>query len=62
MHPDDIKEKIKDILIENDTESAAELIKNIMLQLAEQPACIDGVGRVRSVDRTIDMICEETFG
>lgn len=54
-----IQEKIKDIIVENDPMTATEVLKKIMLELANSPVSLD---REQTVDRTIDMVCEECFG
>jgi len=54
-----IIDKIMEIIKENDDYTAADVIKNIMLELASVGGNVDREG---SVNRTIDMVCEETFG
>jgi hypothetical protein len=54
-----INTKIADIIYGNDLTTAAEVIGMIMLELARSPASLDPSA---SVDRSIDMVCEEQFG
>lgn len=54
-----IKEKINEIFNENDINTAVEVIFQVMKELVCLPQSVDPEG---SIDRTIDMVCEETFG
>lgn len=54
-----IQDKIREIILENDPMTATEVLKRIMLELANSPASLN---REQTVDRTIDMVCEECFG
>lgn len=54
-----IDEKIRDIINSNNETDAVETIVLIMKELAVIPQSVDVLG---SIDRTIDMVCEERFG
>ena len=55
-----IEEKISEIIHNNNLdEDAVETIVLIMKELAAAPQSVDPIG---TIDRTIDMICEERFG
>lgn len=54
-----IKEKILDIINDNDFESAADVIQEIFYELANSPSSVD---QENLINKTIDMVCEEQFG
>lgn len=51
--------KIEEIIRDNATVIAADLIYSIMLELAKSP---QSVNPALTIDRTVDMVCEEKFG
>lgn len=53
------KSKIEEIINENATIVAADLIYSVMLELAQSP---QSVHPALTVDRTVDLVCEEKFG
>ena len=51
-------EKIKEIISENDDNISAEVLYKIMQELADFPQSID---KQKTINKTIDMVCEEFF-
>lgn len=52
-------DKIEEVINNNSTYAAADLIYSIMLELVQSP---QSVHPALTIDRTIDMACEEKFG
>lgn len=57
MNP--VEEKIAEVICGNDTYTAAALLYQMMIDLAQGPQSNDAV---TTVDRMIDLVCEEHFG
>lgn len=50
--------KIKEIISENDNNTSAEVLYKIMQELADSPQSMD---KQKTINKTIDMVCEEFF-
>lgn len=56
-----IEEKIADIIRENDAETAAKVIYNVMAACVAAPAVATTANVYRTVDRLVDSACESLF-